>query len=35
MMLADEVGLGETVEAGTALCQMRAERKRRLLAICP
>lgn len=34
-MLADEVGLGKTVEAGLVLCQMWAERKRNLLVICP
>ena len=35
VMLADEVGLGKTIEAGIVLCQMWAERKRRLLVICP
>lgn len=34
-VLADEVGLGKTVEAGIVLCQRWAERKRRLLVICP
>ena len=34
-MLADEVGLGKTIEAGLVLCQYWAERKRRLLVICP
>ena len=34
-MLADEVGLGKTIEAGIVLCQFWAERKRRLLVICP
>ncbi len=34
-MLADEVGLGKTIEAGLVLCQFWAERKRRLLVICP
>ena len=34
-MLADEVGLGKTVEAGLALCQYWAERRRKLLVICP
>lgn len=34
-ILADEVGLGKTIEAGLALCQLWAERKRRLLVICP
>lgn len=35
VLLADEVGLGKTVEAGLVLCQMWAEQKRRLLVICP
>ncbi|MCB9903804.1 MAG: DEAD/DEAH box helicase [Planctomycetes bacterium] len=35
VMLADEVGLGKTIEAGIVLCQFWAERKRRLLVICP
>ena len=35
VLLADEVGLGKTVEAGLVLCQMWAERKRHLLVICP
>src|SRR5450759_986057 len=35
VLLADEVGLGKTVEAGIVLCQFWAERKRRLLVICP
>lgn len=35
MILADEVGLGKTIEAGIVLCQFWAERKRRLLVICP
>ena len=34
-MLADEVGLGKTIEAGIVLCQLWAERKRKLLVICP
>ncbi len=34
-LLADEVGLGKTIEAGLALCQLWAERKRRLLVVCP
>ena len=34
-MLADEVGLGKTIEAALVLCQMWAERRRRLLVICP
>jgi len=35
VILADEVGLGKTIEAGLILCQLWAERKRRLLVICP
>ncbi|MBX3175701.1 MAG: DEAD/DEAH box helicase family protein [Gemmatimonadaceae bacterium] len=35
VILADEVGLGKTVEAGIVLCQLWAERKRRLLVIAP
>lgn len=35
VLLADEVGLGKTIEAGIAICQFWAERKRRLLVICP
>ena len=35
VMLADEVGLGKTIEAGLVLCQLWAERKRKLLVICP
>jgi superfamily II DNA/RNA helicase len=35
VMLADEVGLGKTIEAGILLCQLWAERRRRLLVICP
>ncbi|WP_040976724.1 SNF2-related protein [Necropsobacter massiliensis] len=35
VLLADEVGLGKTVEAGLVLCQLWAERKRKLLVICP
>ena len=34
VMLADEVGLGKTIEAGIVLCQYWAERKRLLLVIC-
>ncbi|MCH2236130.1 MAG: SNF2-related protein [Crocinitomicaceae bacterium] len=34
-ILADEVGLGKTIEAGILLSQKWAERKRRLLIICP
>jgi len=35
VVLADEVGLGKTIEAGIVICQFWAERKRRLLVICP
>ena len=34
-ILADEVGLGKTIEAGLLLAQRRAERKRKLLVILP
>ncbi|GIW56279.1 MAG: helicase SNF2 [Nitrospiraceae bacterium] len=34
VLLADEVGLGKTIEAGLVLCQLWAERRRRLLVIC-
>src|SRR5690606_17048364 len=34
-ILADEVGLGKTIEAGILLSQFWAERKRRILIICP
>ena len=34
-ILADEVGLGKTIEAGIILSQHWAEHKRRLLIICP
>lgn len=35
VLLADEVGLGKTIEAGLAICQHWAERKRHILIICP
>ena len=35
VVLADEVGLGKTIEAGIVLCQYWAERRRRLLVVCP
>jgi hypothetical protein len=35
VLLADEVGLGKTVEAGLVLCQYWAEKRRKLLVICP
>ncbi|MHB8563635.1 MAG: SNF2-related protein [Acidiferrobacteraceae bacterium] len=34
-LLADEVGLGKTIEAGLVLSQLWAERKRRILVITP
>ena len=34
-ILADEVGLGKTIEAGLILAQMWAERKRQLIIVCP
>ncbi|MCB9192188.1 MAG: DEAD/DEAH box helicase family protein [Flavobacteriales bacterium] len=34
-ILADEVGLGKTIEAGIILSQKWAERKRNLIIICP
>jgi len=34
-ILADEVGLGKTIEAGLILAQLRAEGKRRLLIVVP
>ncbi|MFT4586076.1 MAG: hypothetical protein ACI9VS_002530 [Candidatus Binatia bacterium] len=33
VILADEVGLGKTIEAGLILCQLWAEKKRRILII--
>ena len=35
VILADEVGLGKTIEAGLVICQCWAEGKRTLLVICP
>ena len=35
VILADEVGLGKTIEAGLVLAQFWAERKRRVLIIVP
>jgi len=35
VVLADEVGLGKTIEAGLVLSQYWAERKRRLIIVCP
>lgn len=34
-LLADEVGLGKTIEAGLVMCQYWAEKKRKILVICP
>jgi len=34
-ILADEVGLGKTIEAGIVLCQYWAERRRRIIIITP
>jgi adenine-specific DNA-methyltransferase len=34
-LLADEVGLGKTIEAGLIISQLRAERRRRILVIVP
>lgn len=35
VLLADEVGLGKTIEAALVLCQFWAERRRRLVIVCP
>lgn len=35
VLLADEVGLGKTIEAGLVMCQLWAERKRKQIVICP
>src|SRR5438105_1629296 len=34
-ILADEVGLGKTIEAGIIMSQLWAERKRRMLVLAP
>ena len=34
-ILADEVGLGKTIEAGILISQKWAENKKRILIICP
>lgn len=35
VLLADEVGLGKTIEAALVICQYWAERRRRMVVICP
>ena len=35
VVLADEVGLGKTIEAGLVLCQYWATGKRKILVVCP
>lgn len=35
VLLADEVGLGKTIEAGLVACQFWAEKKRKILVVCP
>ena len=35
VLLADEVGLGKTIEAGLVMTQLWAERKRKIMVICP
>ena len=35
VILADEVGLGKTIEAGLVMCQYWSERKRKLLLVVP
>ena len=35
VVLADEVGLGKTIEAGLVMCQYWAERRRKILVVCP
>ena len=35
VLLADEVGLGKTIEAGLVMCQYWAERKRNILVVTP
>ena len=35
VILADEVGLGKTIEAGIVISQFWAERKRRILIVAP
>lgn len=35
VILADEVGLGKTIEAGLVICQLWAIGKRKIIVICP
>lgn len=35
VLLADEVSLGKTIEAGLVICQSWAENRRKLLVVCP
>ncbi len=35
VILADEVGLGKTIEAGLVMAQYWAERQRRIIVVCP
>lgn len=35
VILADEVGLGKTIEAGLVICQCFAENKRKIIIVCP
>jgi superfamily II DNA or RNA helicase len=35
VLLADEVGLGKTIEAGLVICQHWAERRRKILVVAP
>ena len=35
VIIADEVGLGKTIEAGILLCQFWAEQRRKLVVVCP
>ncbi len=35
VLLADEVGLGKTIEAGLVICQSWAENHRKILVVCP
>jgi hypothetical protein len=35
VLLSDEVGLGKTIEAGLVMSQLWAERKRKMMVICP